>query len=165
MLLSPTRTGALLLGAITLVVICLEACGPAQGTGDPGDKRLNQLSADAIFASLPSGAQLIGHIEKTPAKWQDNGWFEPSGWNGPSVRLTFSDPRTPDTALAFYANLAIASGWVGNGNKKDGFAVDWTKKFSGGWQGSLGLIDMSTSSAKPGQAHTFVLNASGPAIS
>lgn len=161
----PTRTARTVLGALALIVLASAACGPPSGAGDPGDKRLNQLSADPIFGALPAGAQLEGHLEKTPAKWQDNGWFEPSSWNGPAVRITVIVPGPPDAALSFYADLAATSGWVGNGNEKDGNPVDWTKKFPGGWQGSLGLIDMSSSTAKPGQPHTFVLNASGPPIS
>lgn len=157
-------TGAFL-ALFALAALSLAACGPTAGSGDPGNARLSQLSADPIFSALPGGAQPAGPMEKTPARWQDNGWFEPSSWNGPYVRVTFIESGSPQTALSFYAALAPASGWVSNGNRKDGYPIDWTKKFAGGWEGSLGLIDMSASSAKPGQAHRFVLNASGPAIS
>ena len=163
--LSTRAEPTVLVAAITLTIVTLAACGSSAAPGDPGNKRLDQLSADPIFAELPSGAELIGHMEKTPAKWQDNGWFEPSSWNGPAVRITFVDSDAPDAAFSFYANLATTSGWVSNGNTKDGYPVAWTKKFPSGWEGSLGLIDISSSRAKPGQAHTFILNASCPAAS
>lgn len=152
------------LAAVSVLLLLCDSCGPPAGTGDPGNHRLDQLRDDPVFASLPLGARLQGPVEKIPAKWRDNGPFEPSGWNGPAVKVTFVDAQPPSTVFAFYAAQATAAGWVGNGNMKDGYPEAWTKTFSGGWQGWLSLTDMSGATHKAGQAHVFVLNAAAPPI-
>lgn len=152
------------LTAVSVLLFLCAACGPHPGTGDPGNHRLDQLREDPVFGSLPPGAQQRGQVEKIPAKWIDNGLFEPSGWSGPAVRRTFVDADPPSTVFAFYAAQAAAAGWVSNGNQRYGYPQAWTKAFAGGWQASLGLTDMSGGTRKPASVHVFVLNAAAPAI-
>ena len=154
------------LGVMTLL---LAACsdvgnGPTPGTGDPGNKRLNQLSTDPIFASLPPGAQQVGSMEKIAAKYRRPA-FEPAGWDGPAVKVTFSDAQPPESVFSFYTSNAVAAGWMPATNRNVlGFPETWNKTFPGKWLANLGLIDMSLRTAKPGEAHTYVLNAAAPAI-
>ena len=152
---------------VVAVVMLLAACsnvanGP--GTGDPGNKRLNQLSTDPIFASLPPGAQQSGPMVKSPAKYRTPA-FQPAGWDGPAVKVTFADVQPPESVFLFYTANAVAAGWAPGSNRNVlGYPENWTKNFPGNWLASLGLIDMSASTARPGEAHTYVLNASAPAI-
>lgn len=150
--------------ALSLLLLLGGACGPSAGPGDPGNHRLSQLRADPVFALLPPGAQLSRPVQEIPAKWQDNGLFEPSGWNGPAVTMTLVDSDLPQTVFAFYAAQANGAGWVGNGNVRYGYPQAWTKTFPGEWMGGLSLIDISGTTAKPGEGHVFVLNASAPPV-
>jgi hypothetical protein len=65
-------------------LLVLVACGgPPPGTGDPSDRRLNQLASDPIFASLPPEAEKTGPMERTPAHHREPG-FEPGAGTGHS---------------------------------------------------------------------------------
>jgi len=140
------------------------ASGPPPGTGDPDNIRLNQLSADPVFASLPASAQQIGPVEKVPANYRSPA-FEPAGWDGPSVKVTFADGQPPESVFSFYTSSTTASGWMPSANRNAlGFPETWTKTFSGHWLASLGLIDVSPHPATPGKPHTYVLNAAAPPI-
>lgn len=150
------------------LVLALAACAgdePPPGTGDPGNKRLNQLVADGVFATLPPDAHQSGPMQKTPAKYRTPA-FQPAGWDGPAVRVTFADSQPPDTVFSFYAASTVRAGWSPNTNRNTlGYPEDWTRTFPGGWSATLGLIDTSLSTQKPGEAHVYVLTASAPAIS
>jgi len=154
--------------AIRLVAVALAglaACGgPQPGTGDPGNRRLAALRSDPVFATLPLSAQLARPAESVPARWRDNGLFEPSGWDGPAYIVTFTDTTASDAIIAFYSTAATDAGWVPNGNRSRRFPVVWTKKFAGGWIGTLHIVDLSGPSPPVGAPRRFILTASGPAV-
>jgi hypothetical protein len=153
---------------LILIVLALAGCGrdgPPSGTGDPGNKRLEQLVADGVFATLPPDAHQSGPTKKTPAKYRTPA-FQPAGWDGPAVQVTFTDSQPPETVFSFYATSAVRAGWSPNPNRNSlGYTEVWTKTFPGSWSSTLGLIDMSSRTVKPGEAHVYVLTASAPAIS
>jgi hypothetical protein len=151
--------------AIPLAGLILAACGgPQPGTGDPGNRRLAALRSDPAFAALPLSAKLARPAESVPARWRDNGMFEPSGWDGPAHIVRFTDTAGSDMVLAFYAKAAASAGWVPNGNRSRGYPVVWTKAFSGGWIGILGIVDLSGPSPAVRATRTFIVTASAPAV-
>ena len=146
-------------------LLVLVACGgPPAGTGDPGDRRLNQLVSDPIFATLPPEAEMTGPMERTRAQYREPG-FEPAGWDGPFVRVPFASSQPPASVFTYYKAEADADGWTSNGNRNLlGYPFDWQKRFPDGWQGSLGLLDLTSRDVTPGDRHEYVLTASAPAI-
>jgi hypothetical protein len=60
---------------------------------------------------------------------------------------------------------------VPNGNRSRGYPVVWTKAFSGGWTGILGIVDLTGPSRDltgpspaVGATRTFIVTASAPAV-
>src|SRR4249919_1955029 len=74
--------------ALVLLVLTYQIYYQYPPCGDPGNKRLNELANDAVFASLPPGAHLIGNVVHKPAEYQEH-MFEASGCDGPGVKMTF----------------------------------------------------------------------------
>lgn len=106
---------------------------------DPGNKRLNELSNDAIFSSLPPGAQLIGSITQTPARYRHPA-FEPPGWDGPSVTVNFVGAQTPTTIYQFYTKQASLYGWHSGSKGSLGLTDTWNKIFPDGANAMLSLF-------------------------
>jgi hypothetical protein len=108
------RRAVLLLAAAGLAATsaAAAACG---GIGkppnpDPGSRRLHALAADPVFARLPPGAVRTSWQEN-PAKYRSD-LFGGSGWDGPSVILTFTSPQSVLDVYRFYAERAHEAGWT-----------------------------------------------------
>lgn len=141
----------------------MAACGraaPPQGSGDPGNRRLHQLSSDAVFAALPEGAARKGPPRKIPARYRTPA-FQPPGWDGPSVTLTFTSAKSPASVFAFFQASAEEAGWRPGNRNALGYPQTWTKTYSDGVPGRLSLIQ--TVRAPGGGTGTYVLTASSPA--
>lgn len=134
-----TRRAVLLLAAAGLAATsaAAAACG---GIGsfpnpDPGNRRVHALAADPVFARLPPGAVRTSWQEK-PAKNRGGGWFGlagTTGWDGPSVILTFTSSQSVRDVYRFYAERAHEAGWTPNPGKtlSNGLTWAWTKRIAG----------------------------------
>jgi hypothetical protein len=124
------------ISAIALIVVLLILVlthqvvfnGPLPGTGDPGNKRLNELANDPVFSALPPNASLSGPIIKTPAQYRHS-TFETSGWNGPSVEVIFVSKEPKAKIYQFYAAQAADTGWDAGNKNSDGYTRTWTKTY------------------------------------
>jgi hypothetical protein len=110
--------------------------GPPTGTGDPGNSRLNELANDTVFSTLPPNSQQNGSIIKTPAQYTKPG-FEPGGWRGPSVELTFTTDESQATIYQFYSTRAAETGWQPRSRDSDGYIYAWTKAYPDSAHASL----------------------------
>jgi len=97
---------------------------------DPGNRRLHALAADPIFARLPPGA-VRASLQESPAKYR-SGVFEGSGWDGPSVIMTFTSPRSVRDVYRFYAERAHEAGWTPWQKLSYGLTGSWLKHIAGG---------------------------------
>lgn len=121
-----------LIVALLLLILAKQVVfnGPPPGTGDPGNKRLNELANDAVFSILPPNAQLNGLVVKTPAQYRQPG-FQPPGWVGPSVEIMFTSSESKAAIYQFYATRAAETGWLASANRAtDGYIYSWTKTYS-----------------------------------
>jgi hypothetical protein len=143
------------------LVGALEACAfhRPPSNPDPGNRHLNELAADPIFATLPPHALVTGSLVLTPAS--QTSVFGGHVWNGPAVTLRFTSTQPPSSVFTYYADLAHSAGWVPNGNKNVlGYPEVWDKSYPGGVHAGLSLIDMDIRGELPGTASTYVLNGS-----
>ena len=142
---------------VSLAQACALSRQPANP--DPGDKHLNELAADPIFAALPPQAVPAGTLVRRPAF--QTAVFGGHVWNGPSVSLTFTSTQSPGSVFTYYANRATSGDWVPNGNKNVlGYPEVWEKTYPGGVHAGLSLIDMNIGSTIPGSTGTYILNGS-----
>jgi hypothetical protein len=153
---------ALVLSALALMTVILTglvtACASPPDP-DPGNRHLNALAADPIFATLPPGALATGPPLRTPARKRST--FGGSVWDGPGVSVTFTSTQPSRAVFTYYADLATSARWVPNGNRNIlGYPEVWNKTYPGGVHASLGLIDMDIRAATPGRTSTYVLNGS-----
>lgn len=160
----PQRTAhgslALLLG---LALLGMMACGrvaPPPGTGDPGNRRLDLLSRDGAFASLPVGAAPKGPLTKAPARYRTPG-FQPPGSDGPSVMLAFTSARSAASVFSFFQASAAAAGWYPGNRNTLGYPQTWTKTYQDGVAASLYLIQIVRAHRATG---TYLLTASSPPL-
>jgi hypothetical protein len=147
---------------LVLALLSLPACaasGSRPGAGDPGGRRLHQLSTDPVFTALPRGAAAKGPPVKTPARYRAPG-FQPGGWDGPSVALTFTSPRPPASVFAFVQGRAQAAGWRPANRNALGYPQTWDKTYPDGVPATLSLIQ--TVPTARGGTGTYVLTASAP---
>src|SRR5258708_796230 len=128
------RRAVLLLAAGGLAATCAAAaaCG---GIGkppnpDPGNRRLRALAADPVFARLPPGAVRTSWQEN-PAKYRSD-VFEGSGWDGPSVTLTFTSSQSVLDVYRFYAERAHEAGCRPWQTLSNGLTGSWLKHIAGG---------------------------------
>lgn len=133
---------------------------PPPGSGDPGNRRLDQLSRDGVFASLPEGATQKGPLRKIPARYRTPA-FQPPGWDGPSVTLAFTSSKSPASVFAFFQARGAAAGWHPGNRNALGYPQTWTKTYPDGVAASLSLIQ--TVRVPDGGTGTYVLTASSPA--
>lgn len=136
---APARWRRRRLPGIALAVVWLLAagCDVTPAGGDPGGRRLKELSDDEVFAALPNGAKLIEET-RSPAHYQRPG-FTGGGWRGPSVVIVFKSSAPPAEVYGFYARRAVAAGWRPTGAGALGFTNRWSKTYPDGAQAWLFL--------------------------
>jgi hypothetical protein len=138
---------SLLVGALLAVVSLLPACGGGTPAGgDPGDKRLNQLTSDRVFAALPDGATEVDTTEQ-PARYRKPG-FSGGGWDGPSVVVTFKTSAPPAAVYRFYAQNAESAGWKPTAAGRLGLTDRWAKTYSDGAPATLSLVLLDQESSQ-----------------
>jgi len=136
----PNAPASLLAGALlafgTLVVA---GCGGSDtpSGGDPGGQRLNQLSSDGVFASVPDGATHVD-TERRGARYREPG-FTGGGWDGPTVTVTFRSASPPADVYGFYARRAEAAGWKPTAAGALGLTDRWSKTYPNGVPATLTL--------------------------
>jgi hypothetical protein len=111
-------------------------CGTPAG-GDPGGKRLSELSHDPVFAAVPRGATMV-KLTQTPARYRQPA-FQTGGWDGPSVMLMFRSSSPPALVYRFYGRRAKAAGWHGIASGALGFTDRWRKRYPDGAAAYLSL--------------------------
>jgi hypothetical protein len=134
-----TATGA---GLLVVGALLLSGCqaSPPPGTGDPGNARLQLLVADPVFAVLPPDAAEVGSVKKTAAVWRGS-WFEGSGWDGPSVTLTFISSQPPRSVFDYFGRRATETGWRSTGAVNGlGYGWSWRKTLVDGAAATLSLF-------------------------
>jgi hypothetical protein len=148
-----------LLGLTLLAMAACTHAGLRSDAGDPGDRRLDQISKDRVFASLPAGAVAAGPLDKMPARYRAPA-FQGAGWDGPAVSLRFTSSRSPASVFAFFEASAAAAGWSPGNRNTLGYPQTWIKTYRDGVRGELSLI--RTVRAPAGGPSTYVLTASSP---
>lgn len=139
--------GAVVLTTVLLFVLASQVVfnGPPVGSGDPGNKRLNELSADPVFVGLPTGAVLSGPIARTPAHYRQPA-FQTGGWDGPSVVVTFVSNQPASAIYQFYESQAADTGWHATSRGALGYIDTWTKTYSDNATAYLSLDALENSS-------------------
>ena len=114
-------------------------CGgdTAPAGGDPGGKRLKELSSDRVFAALPDGATDV-ETEEREARYREPG-FSGGGWEGPAVVVTFSSASPPPEVYGFYAKRAEDAGWKPTAAGALGLTDRWAKTYDDGTPATLTL--------------------------
>jgi len=152
-------TTALLASALLGLVPACSFNKPPPG-GDPGNRRLDTLSADKIFRALPPDAQMIGTIVRTPARYSQPG-FGAGGWHDPGVTLTFTSSQPPNSVFSYYASLAPSFAWVATRARNVlGYPQVWEKRYPGIAQARLSLVDIDLGKASLGATQRYMLNGS-----
>lgn len=118
----------------------LSACGGTPAGGDPGGKRLHELSNDPVFAALPEGATAVD-VVRTPASYRKPG-FSGGGWDGPSVVVTFTSSQPPADVFRFFDQRAASSGWTATASGALGLTDRWSKEYDGGAAATLLLANL-----------------------
>lgn len=122
------------------------ACGADSG-GDPGGRRLKELSSDPVFALRAPGATNL-HVKHIPARFVHPA-FQSAGWDGPTVIVSFESSTPPARVYRFYARRAAASAWHPGGVGGLRLTDRWTKTYPDGAPATLRLVLLN------GQLYTF----------
>jgi hypothetical protein len=122
-----------------LAVVSLGAagCDLTPAGGDPGGRRLQELSDDDVFAELPDGATVV-EKKRNPAFYSRRA-FQAHGWVGPSVVMVFRSSAPPADVFRFYDRRAAAAGWRATGIGGLGFTNRWSKIYPDGAEARLFL--------------------------
>lgn len=107
------------------------------GGGDPGGRRLQELSDDGVFADLPDGATVV-EKKRTPAVYTRPA-FQTHGWNGAGVVIVVRSSAPPADVFGYYARRAAAAGWRAVKAGALGFTNTWSKTYPDGAEASLSL--------------------------
>jgi hypothetical protein len=137
---SASRHRGRLAGALVALALVAAGCGSRAG-GDPGNKRLHELSADPVLASAPPGATDVV-VRRVPAHYAKPG-FGSGGWHGPGVVVAFRSTAPPADVFGFYAQRAQAAGWRATGTGAYRLADTWTKSFPDGAAATLLLSPLT----------------------
>ena len=119
---------------LAIASLLLAACGTPAG-GDPGGRRLRELSGDDVFAALPDGSTSVA-VQRSPAHYRKPG-FTGGGWDGPSVVVTFTSTAPPADVYGFYARRAAAAGWRPTARGALGLDDRWAKTYRDGAAATL----------------------------
>jgi len=120
-------------------VVALAGCGTPAG-GDPGGRRLRELSRDPVFAASAPGATVL-RLTRTPARYVQPA-FQAAGWDGPSVVVAFRSMATPADVFRFYAGRAATAGWKATRKDWRGLTDGWTKSYPDGARATLSLFQL-----------------------
>src|SRR2546428_10803908 len=134
--LPPRAVRLRVVGLAALAPFLLIGCGTPAG-GDPGGKRLKELSHDLVFAAVPRGATIV-KLTRTPARYRKPG-FEGGGWDGPGVSLMFKSSAPPADVYRFYDRRAGAAGSRATPSGALGLSDRRAKTSPGGATASLSL--------------------------
>lgn len=139
----------LLLGVGALGWLVHRALNPLPaGNGDPGDRRLHQLSADPIFRALPPKAT-SPRITLSPAKVTATGLLA-RGWSGPGVTLSFESSAAPRSVFGYYREQARADGWRPQGVGALHVPVVWHKTYANGADAWISIFTPQPTADRPG---------------
>lgn len=130
----PRRAALLMLPSALAVAVAAaevirEVRNSTPGNPDPGNRLLNALAADPVFAALPPGAVRTSRQEK-PTTYSSGGIFESGEWAAPTVIMTFTSARSVRDVYGFYAERAHDAGWTPSQWLPAGFADIWAKKIA-----------------------------------
>jgi len=141
MTLTRNRTSAIVLAVAAGSL--LSACGGTPAGGDPGGKRLHELSGDPVFAAMPDGATSV-NATKSPAHYRKPG-FTGGGWTGPSVVVTFTSSASPVDVFRFFDSRAAENGWQPTASGALGLIDRWSKSYADGASATLFLARLGGS--------------------
>jgi hypothetical protein len=127
------------------------SCSGRPPNPDPGNRTLRLLAADPMAVRLPPGAVRVSR-EQNPARFQDNGVFEGSGWVGPYVAVTFRSSRSVTDVYRFYAVVAASDGRKPWAELTKGITRGWTKDIAG--QRSYASLESDAKGPIPGSGLT-----------
>jgi hypothetical protein len=138
----PSRAArrALLVALGSLLAAGCGGGGKAAG-GDPGGRRLHELSNDPVFAATPAAATGVD-VTKTPARHRQPA-FQTGGWDGPTVVVTFKSSEPPEDVYRFYAERAEAAGWKATASGSLGLTDRWAKTYPDGAPATLLLFSLT----------------------
>ena len=133
-------------GLLAISSLLWVGCGSSTPAGgDPGGRRLKELSGDPIFAALPDGATRMG-TTRLGAHYRKPG-FSGGGWDGPTVVVTLRTASPPAEVYRFYARRAEAAGWQPTAEGALGLTDRWAKTYSDGAPATLALALLSHESS------------------
>jgi hypothetical protein len=133
-----------------VVSLLAAGCSVTPAGGDPGGRRLKELSDDEVFAALPDGAKMVEET-RTPARYRQPA-FQTGGWDGPSVVIAFKSSAPPADVFRFYARRAAAAGWRPQAGPEAERARVWLKTYPDGAEATL-LLTLLPSSKTGGQVY------------
>jgi hypothetical protein len=136
------------LAGATLATLALIAtgCGGKPAGGDPGNRRLQELAGDPVFAAFPPRSR-AGRVSDTPARYQRRD-IAGGGWHGPGIVARFVSSAPAEEVYAFYAQRAAAAGWVGTKTGPLGFTNTWAKTYPDGAPATLLLLVVDPGAAE-----------------
>jgi hypothetical protein len=134
------------------LVVGLAGCGTQPG-GDPGGRRLRELSRDSVFAAPAPRATTL-RVTRTSARYVHPA-FQGAGWDGPSVVVAFTSPASPADVFRFYAARAAAAGWKATRKDWRGLTDGWTKTYPDGARATLSLFQLDR--VRPTGRHRYSL--------
>jgi hypothetical protein len=138
---------------LALGAMLAAGCGSHAG-GDPGGRRLKELSGDRVFAATPGGATKV-RVKRTPARYAEPG-FTGGGWHGPGVIVTFKSSAPPADVYRFYARRAAAAGWRPTASGALGVTDRWAKTYPDGASATLVLALLGLS--RPASERVYSLS-------
>jgi hypothetical protein len=118
------------------------------GSGDPGQRRLHQLSADPLFRALPPKAT-SPQLTLSPARVTVTGLLA-RGWSGPAVTLKFESSAAPLHVFAYYGEQARAAGWQPQGVGALRVPVVWRKTYANGATAWVSIFTARPFADRPG---------------
>ena len=132
---------------LAIGALLLAGCDTPAG-GDPGGRRLQELSGDRVFPALPPGATTI-RVTRSPAHYRQPG-FAGGGWDGPGVVLRLRSSAPPADVYGFYARRAAAAGWRPTASGALGVTDRWAKTYPDGAAATLllALLTLSHSASE-----------------
>jgi hypothetical protein len=124
---------------LLLLALLLPGCG-SSAVGDPGGRRLEQLSNDGVFAGVPMSSTMV-RVQRTPAKHREPG-FDGGGWTGPSVVVSFRSAKPSRVVFQYFARRAVANGWHPTAKGSLGLTDRWAKSYADGAAATLVLSQL-----------------------